>query len=614
MKNLFLFFILLSLAHCAFPQLKEMRAGDMLFEKEQYQLAATHYQKALKKSPDHTQANVKLAQCLLESGKPDEAKKHIEKALSTARRPTYEMHATMGKVLQLEHQFEKAIKHFEQADPHGANMAIKKHVKECEHGLQYTKRPTRTTKENAGIEINSPAHDLLPKITADLSSIFFTSHREGFTGKHHPEDIYITHKKDGQWTEPENAGAPVNTEGNDVCVGLSYDGMKMFIFRGVNGGDLFISEVNNGKWTTPEPFPFNTDARESSVCLSPDEREMFFVRKEADRDANIYYSKKNDEGEWDTPEVLSKTINSPYDEETPFLHPDGRTLYFSSKGHTSMGGYDVFRSIRDENGKWSTPGNLGSPVNTAADEIGLVVSADQQTALYSSSGEDSQGGQDVYFLHFHEKEVANANLTLLKGRITDNKTGDPLEATLEITDNENGEQIAKFRSSAASGRYLVSLPAGKNYGITAEKESYLFHSENIYLAKGEGFKEVIKDITLHPAKEESATVVLRNIFFESGSYTLSKTSSAELNRITRFMEKHPEMNIEIAGHTDNVGNDEDNIELSRKRAEAVISYLTAQGIDAGRLTAKGYGSKQPIADNDTSEGRAQNRRITFTTR
>jgi outer membrane protein OmpA-like peptidoglycan-associated protein len=355
---------------------------------------------------------------------------------------------------------------------------------------------------------------------------------------------------------------------------------------------------------------------------------------------DIYKSTKDNKGKWGEAVNLGSVINTALDEEGVYLHPDGKTLYFSSKGHTSMGGYDVFKSIFDEILQvWTTPQNIGYPINTTDDDVFFTVSASGKHAYYSSIRPGGYGEKDVYLITFlgEEKhispvtevpviskvsdsikeevapkklEVQEAQLTLLKGLILDENTKQPIAATIEIIDNEKNEVIASFKSNSVTGKYLVSMPAGKNYGISVHKEDYLFHSENFDLPKSSEYQEVEKVITLKNIAVGNS-IVLKNIFFDFNKSTLRNESENEIQQLVKLLTDVPTMKIEISGHTDNRGSDEYNKNLSNLRAKAVFDRLIASGIDISRLTYVGFGEEKPIATNDTEEGRQLNRRTEF---
>ena len=505
---------------------------------------------------------------------------------------------------------------------------------------------------SVGPEINSSYPDYGPVISADESVMMFTSRRDNTTGggiapddQMYFEDVYISHNTDGKWSPATNMGKPVNTDNHDATVGLSADGQKLFIYLGNKGrGDLFECELKGIAWGKPESLKsnINTDSHEPSASLSADGNTLYFV---SDRSGgfgshDIYKctwdAKKK---KWSEAENLGPTINTPYSEQGAFIHPDGKTLYFSSKGHNTMGGYDIFKSIWDDKKKkWSTPENIGYPINTADNDIDFVLSASGKHAYFASYKADGYGEKDIYMITFitpknpilntednllasltepvretviaKQIEVPLAQVSILKGTIYDELTKQPLEGDIELVDNQLNQVIATFKSNSSTGKYLVTLPAGKNYGIAVKKEGYLFHSENFDIPAGSGYQEYVKDVPMKKIAVGSK-IVLRNIFFDFDKATLRPESTAELERLMKFLTDIPSMKIEIGGHTDSKGADEYNMKLSSNRAQAVVDYLSAHGIEKGRLTAKGYGETKPMADNNTDEGRQLNRRTEF---
>ena len=341
---------------------------------------------------------------------------------------------------------------------------------------------------------------------------------------------------------------------------------------------------------------------------------------------DIYMSQRDEKGKWGPAQNLGATINTKYKEDGVYMHPDGKTLYFGSEGHNSMGGMDIFKSVLDNtNNTWSEPQNLGYPVNTADEDAFFVISASGKHGYYMSSAQkDNKGLRDLYMITFlgPEKQmvlnnednllasiaapikdvviaprvmVKEAQLTILKGVISDYLTKDLLEAEIEIVDNEADKVIATFKSNSKTGRFLVSLPAGKNYGIAVKKDEYLFHSENFDIPNTSAFQEVEKNIELKKLSVGSK-IVLRNIFFDLDKATLRPESTTELKRLIGLMADVPTLKIELGGHTDSQGSDSHNQDLSERRAKAVVDYLTKAGISTDRLKSAGYGETQLVND------------------
>jgi outer membrane protein OmpA-like peptidoglycan-associated protein len=305
---------------------------------------------------------------------------------------------------------------------------------------------------------------------------------------------------------------------------------------------------------------------------------------------------------------LNSNINTEYDEESPFIHDDGKTLYFSSKGHNSMGGYDIFKTVNGPGG-WSKPENLGYPINSVGDDIYFTLAADGRIGFFSSEKEGGFGKQDLYTVTMPLAAKA-PNLVLLKGKVEEEIGGAAIEAKITVVNNATREVVATLKSNSKSGKYMVSLPAGVNYNVTIEKDGHLFQSNNIQLDSNAGFKELVNNVKMLNVHTGSK-IILNNIFFDTAKDILRPESMEELDRLVKMLKEHIELKIEISGHTDNRGDEKANQLLSQNRAKNVVAYLVTNGVAASRLSFKGYGSAKGIASNDTEDGRKQNRRTEF---
>ncbi|MCS7162161.1 MAG: OmpA family protein [Bacteroidia bacterium] len=626
---------------------KHIRRGQQLMLAEDYAAALGEYETALQFNPFSAEAYLNGAYCAWRLRQNKKAAEYFEKAERMGATFSQGEAIAYADVLQRLGQPTKALPIIERllsqvrpTDPLYDKLHVTlQHLKNAE---KYLSNPVPVTIRNLGAAINSPYPDYAPVISADETVLLFTSRRPGSTGNQRAsdglpyEDIYISEKNpDGSWGPVRNLGGPLNTSVHDACVALSADGQTLFLFNSENGGDIFISRLKGRKWLFPRNMgpPINSKYWEPSVCLSADERLLFFV---SDRPGglggrDIYLCRRLPNGKWSTPINLGPPVNTPYDEDGPFFHPDGKTLFYSSNGPNSMGGFDIFRSELRPDSTWSTPINLGYPINTAGDEIYFVLSASGLHGYYASEREDSYGEKDIYMIDFsamppppqpvaQQKEETptlssepapltfRPNLTLVTGTIYDAETKAPLEATITILDNLKGDTIAVLTSNAATGKYLISLPAGRNYGITVSAEGYAFHSENFIVEETQGYREVRKDIGLQKYKR-GTIIVLRNIFFDFDKWTLRPESQIELERVYQLLKEQPTLKVRIAGHTDSFGSDEYNQRLSENRARAVYEYLIQRGIPSERLSYIGYGESRPIDTNDTEEGRQNNRRV-----
>lgn len=463
---------------------------------------------------------------------------------------------------------------------------------------------------NLGTNINSKDPEYFPSVTIDGKTLVFTRRVNGRN-----EDFYISQWDSAShtWGPAKDMGAPINTEFNEGAQNISQDG-SMLVYTGCdlpNGKgscDLYFSTRNkDGGWSAPENLgaPVNGRGWDSQPCLSPDNNTLYFTRVTQDAGYDIFMSQRKADGTWGTPQRLDSNINTPHDETTPFIHADNQTLFFASNGHPGYGGMDIFYARRQADGTWGKPVNLGYPINTIDEDASLFVAADGKTAFFASDRYDSHGALDIYSFELYP-EARPLQTLYVKGFVYDVKTNAHLQATLDLIDLETGLVTASVKSDA-DGNYLVPLPVGKNYAFNVHKQGYLFYSGNFSLHDVKADTPSTRNIPLQPI-ETNAVTVLHNIFFANKAYTLEPGSLPELDRLVKLLQDNPSLQIEISGHTDDVGSDKDNLLLSENRAKAVVDYLQQKGIAASRLQAKGYGETKPIADNSTEEGKALNRR------
>lgn len=535
----------------------------------------------------------------------------------------YHIHSQFDKAILSYERYKKELLSNNKKDNDNLKDANRK-IEMCLSGKKLMAAPVRVKIENLGQALNSPYADYSPVITADQSSMMFTSRRKESTGGatydggRYYEDIYISNYKNGAWTTAENIGAPINTEENEASVGLSPDGQEILIYKDDKGdGNIYSTTLDGDVWSAPIKLNANINSKhwEPSAFISADGSTIYFT---SDRPGgyggrDLYTSEKTEKGDWGKAVNMGALINSPYDEDAPFIHPDGVTLFFSSNGHNTMGGFDVFYTSLSEDGtKWLAPVNVGYPVNSPDDDIYYVVSADKSKAYYSSFKEGGRGEKDNYVISFLDEQ--KAPLALLKGLVKDSDGNVPKGVLITVTDNESGKVVGTYNPNKKTGQYLFVLKAGKNYNIAYEADGYLFYSENRDVPKKTNYYAVYKDIQLPPVTVGSK-IVLNNIFFDFDKTTLRSTSNVELKNILKFLNKYPKVVIEIAGYTDSKGSAEYNLKLSADRAQAVVAYLANNGISSKRLVPKGYGETSPDALNkntdgtDNPEGRQLNRRV-----
>jgi len=603
-----------------------MKKGDYNYKLKNYDKALDIYLSAYKTDPENDLLNYRLGNCYLKSINKAKALPYLEKAEKLNPDIEHDLYFLLASAYHQSMQWDKAIKAYTSYNDlltlqeiKTLGPSVEKRIQECKTGKELVEKPVKVKIENIGSSINSSYPEYAPVISSDESVLMFTSRREGSTGGkdkitgEYDEDVYISYQKNNKWSAAKNVGSPVCTKEHDSNIALSNDGQKLILYKDDNGnGNIYESIQKGDKWSVPVklPAPINTEFHESSASYSPDGKTLYFVsnRPGGLGGRDIYYATLGANGQWENVKNIGDVINTPYDEEGVFMHPDGKTLYFSSQGHNTMGGFDIFKSVF-EDGKWGTPVNIGYPINTPDDDLFFVIAASGMRGYYASVKEGGFGDLDIYVINFiDEKPIVY--VTILKGTITDAVSSQPVEADIEIIDNEKNESVAKFNSNSATGNYLVSLPSGKNYGISVNAKGYLFHSENVNIPKATGYQEIIRDIALQKIIVGSR-IVLNNIFYDYDKATLRSESVAELDRLVSLLKNSNTLKIQISGHTDNKGSAEYNQNLSENRAKAVVDYLIQKGIDKSRLEYKGYGFSRPIAPNDSDAGRQLNRRTEF---
>ncbi|MCX6283453.1 MAG: OmpA family protein [Bacteroidetes bacterium] len=491
-------------------------------------------------------------------------------------------------------------------------------------GIAATLHPVPFEPVNLGDSINTRYDEYINSITTDEEKLYFT--RKIPRSEKNPElrgyeeDFYSAIKADSaHWRNAISLGRPINTSGNEGALNISPDGQYLFFAGcdrpdGLGSCDLYWAKRAGGTWTEPENLgpTVNSTSWDSQPCFSSDGKTLYFASKRpgGKGSSDIWKTELSADGSWTEPVNLGDSINTAFEEMAPFIHGDGQTLYFSSKGHPGMGGYDLFYSRRKPDNTWSKAVNLGFPINTFSDEMVLVVNSRGDKAYISSDKFGGKGRQDIYQFPLY-KEAGPVPSTYFKGIVFDSETKKRLQARFELSDLSDGKIVAASVSDPVNGEFMLVLPIDKDYGLNVSEDGYLFYSDNFSL-KGllVANKPFIKNIGLKPIKS-GEFIVLRNIFFDTDKYVLKPESLGELRKLLELMNKNPGIKVELSGHTDNVGTPAHNIELSRNRAKAVYDYLIANGVAEQRLSYAGFGLTRPVDSNESEQGRANNRRTEF---
>jgi len=606
-RSVFLFLILLHLMTVLGQNDLErsMALGNKHFLNHNFQSAATYYERALKAKGADMFIHYRLTECYTKLYDARAATFHADRAYRLKRKKNPQLSFAVAEAKHIAGHFEEAIRYYQESIPFASEEVINKKITECNYGMLLTDNPVEAIISNMGPEINSHEHDITPLITADESELYFSSYRTEHYGKQKGslEEIYSSTNVLGKWEIAKNIGQPLNTLNNDACVGLSHDGQAMFLFKGNKiNRDIYITYKEGEEWGEPVPI-FNSLDMEYSACLSPDRQTIYLVKKNGDQ-KDLYTSQRINDSTWSVPSLMDTVINTEYDERTPYIHPDGKTLFFSSNGKNTMGGFDIFKTVKGENG-WSVPVNLGYPINSVADELGFVLAAGGTSGFFASTRFGGRGEFDIY--HATLPENNDYELVLVKGKVKDILVDKAIETTITITDEDQNEVYSKVQSNEVTGSYLISLETGKEYTFRIEGDGILHKEEKIFVEKGKGFVEVNQEMEVVDAKP-GVKFTFEHILFDFGLYDLNPLAKEELEHLINVLKRFPELKVEIAGHTDNIGSEEDNMLLSENRAKAVVDYIVGQGITTENISFKGYGSSKPIDSNDTEEGRSKNRR------
>lgn len=526
----------------------------------------------------------------------------------------------LGNLQFRESNYEDAISSYEHylslgvARPREVTQA-EKNIQTARFRIRAIAHPVDYNPVNMGPAINSEGYDFVNYLSADGTALYFTRRIPG--RRQSDEDFYVSYLLgDTIWSKAMPMAPPINTPGDEGALCLSPDGQWLFFAAcnrpdGYGSCDIYRSVRQRDGWSEPQNLgpEVNTPYWESQPGFSPDGRTLYFVsnRPGGIGKSDIWITRLQDDGSWSLPQNAGDKINTAEDERSPFIHPDGVTLYFSSKGWPGLGEGDIFMSRMDENGSWSIPENIGYPVNTAADEMNLVVDNAGKYAYISSAAKGGYGLQDIYRFQLPET-VKPMPVTYMKGLVFDSITGQKLSAHFTLTDVDNNKVIVESESNPQTGGFFITIPVNRNYALSVEKKGYLFYSARFSLHQiHEYTRPYLRDVPLKPI-QTGETFTLNNVFFETDSSRLLPESRAELNKLLQLLTANPGLKIEISGHTDNTGTPAYNLDLSEKRARAVYDFLVENNIQRKRLSYKGYGENYPVADNNTEAGKAANRR------
>jgi outer membrane protein OmpA-like peptidoglycan-associated protein len=628
MKRILLFFLPFLFTATAFSQqvtystnnqeaIKNFALANQSIDEHQYDEASQFLQKAINADSKFIEAHAQLGDVRHLQRNNKEAIEEFKKVIALNPDFSRAVYIKISDMEISEAMYPDALKHLQKYLTYTGiteqnKFYAQKLIKDCIFSMEALQHPVTFKPINMGPNINTVADEYSPVATADDKTIIYT--RQIALN----EDFYQSTKVGTDWQKSVYLSDKINTPNyNEGSESVSQDG-KFLFFTGCNRPDgrgrcdIYVAQKKGDDWGKPFDLapPVNTGGWESQPSISADGRTLYFVsnRKGGYGGYDIWKSTLTQQG-WGEPENLGPNINTSFNEQSPFIHPDDSTLYFCSNGWPGMGGQDLFVSRLDKTGHWQIPKNLGYPINTNGDESGLSLTANGNYAFFSSNKLEGYGGFDIYTFEL-PVDLRPHVVTYVKGFVNDARTKQPLESAVVIVDLENSKPVYQNFSTAERGDFLATIAAGKNYGLNISKPGYLFYSENFSLVghtSGNPFNIVVM---LEPI-EVGNKVILKNIFFDTNKYNLKPESRSELQKMLEFLALNPTIHIEISGHTDNVGNDELNQTLSENRAKSVYDYLLSGKVDPARMVFKGYGKTQPIAPNDTDDNRAKNRRTEF---
>jgi tetratricopeptide (TPR) repeat protein len=465
--------------------------ADFAFDQGDYAYALILFEQLYEIDSEFQPLNYKLGACLIEESKDlDRALRLIREAIESGENEALLFYA---KALHNQEQFDESIKYLRDykrlESKNRPEREVDLLIDQAIRAKRMMANPVDVEIKNLGGDINTAFHEYVPVVTPDNNQLYFTSRRPGTTGGEQDpngeffEDIYQSKYIDGQWAKAENTGKTVNSELNDATVALSADGTEMIIFRtnkNLTGGDLYITKLKEGAWTEPEKLnsKINSIYQETSACFSPDKKTLYFSsnRPGGYGGKDLYRVKVLPNGEWSLPKNLGPTINTEASEDAPFMDIDGRTLYFSSDGHTSMGGFDMFKSHVSENEVWDTPENLGFPINTVNDDIFLTVDAGGRKGYYSSDKSGGFGRQDLYELDFIYRQETQL---VLKSKIVDT-SGEPVDATITLIASDESQLQGKYKANGRNGKFILIVNPLTNYKMVVEAPGYHTTTREIY--------------------------------------------------------------------------------------------------------------------------------------
>jgi outer membrane protein OmpA-like peptidoglycan-associated protein/tetratricopeptide (TPR) repeat protein len=661
---LFFSFFIIGCSTAQFPYSTSNKKAIKLFEEAQkapdanfdpqkgpdYKKGIEIANQALEKDPQFWEAHLLIAELFERTNDYVNAIVHYKKALEIDPN-----HSVSGSTLYYLSASQLAIGQYDDAltnierflrNPN-ANENLIGQARQMQSNARFAKNAIQNPKPfnpiNVGPGINTALPEYFPTLTVDSKTLLFTRRINDPRVEHYfaQEDFFVSNfGDDKKWGTSFPMPQNVNTINNEGAPTIASDG-KSLIFvgcsdetgtyygenrEGKGSCDLFFTQRIGNKWTNPINLPGNVNTMhwETQPSLSADGKTLYFIRgirnRSGSRDSDIYVSYLQTDGTWGTAQRLPNNVNTTYAEESVCIHPDGRTLYFASRGHVGMGGSDLFVTRMDENGNWSKPENLGYPINTIYDENSLLVAPNGEIAFFASNRAGGYGDLDIYYFELPQ-ELRPVKTLYFEGKVFDAVTKNSIPGHFQLTDLKTGKVMIISDADKVDGTFMVALPINREYAISVTYPGYFPYTLNFNLLIPDGKDSYHLDIPLNPETSQKENV-LANVFFDLGKSTLRPESKVELNEFVSYLKKNPKIRIELGGHTDSRGNKDENLKLSNDRAKTVYDYLIANGISDTRLTYKGFGSITPIISDaeiaklsseiEKEQAHQKNRRTVYT--
>jgi OmpA-OmpF porin, OOP family len=587
--------------------------------------ALFNLENAVKRDPKFGEAYVKAASLNRTLGNQSVALENYRQGFSILKfnasfSSEYYIYAELSMKVGEYEEAEKFFDAYLKTSPKNQRLAqnAQHQIKNCQFAVQARKHPVEEFKPvQMDGQINQFVLQYFPTVTADQRFFLYTA-RKG-EGLQHDENIYISQSRNGNWLAPVSISPNINTSANEGAATISGDG-KTLVFSSCNRPDshgdcdLYISRRTGNDWSPPQNMGrgVNSPYWDSQPTLSADGRTLYFSSSRPSGSLgmeDIWVTVLQENNIWSAPRNVGEPINTAGRDLAPFLHSSGTTLYFASDGHVGMGGLDIFKTSLTRN-TWSSPENLGYPLNTHEHEGSFSVTSNNTKGYYSRQVHGEDGRKNIFLFEFGVPEAwrSKDRSTYAQGRVLSSKTKQPLMGEVQLYDLATGELAQQVSSDQVSGEYTIVLTEGSAYGMYVSAPGHLLHSFNFDYSQKKEFDPQTLDIYLDPVSK-GASIVLNNLFFDTGKYQLEAQSKTELQKLVDFMKQYSELRIEISGHTDDIGTDKANLDLSEKRAQSVVEYLTRNGVPKERLSAIGYGKVKPVKPNTSEENRQLNRRI-----